>query len=54
MKKTLYIAPKTISIAVRTQSHLLGASQVEFSSTEYGGGTHRSHEGSGLWDDEDK
>lgn len=52
MKKT-YIAPDMMEVKVNTESHLLDASQVEFGSN-YSGGTHRSREGSGFWDDEDE
>ncbi len=52
MIKKTYIAPDMMEVKVNTESHLLDASQVEFSTNEYGGGSHRSREGS-FWDDEE-
>ena len=54
MKKKTYIAPDMMEVKVNTENHLLDASQIEFSTTEYGGGSHRSREGSGFWDDDDE
>ena len=50
------MAPEMVSVKVNTDSHLLEASSstVGFSSSEYGGGTHRSRESSdSFWDDEE-
>lgn len=54
MKKKIYMAPDMVSVKVNTESHLLDASQVEFSSSEYSGGTHRSRESSGFWEDDEE
>ena len=53
MKKKIYMAPDMVSVKVNTESHLLDASQVEFSS-EYSGGSHRSRESSGFWEDDEE
>ena len=52
MKKKIYIAPNTLTVTLKSGSHLLDASQVGFSSSSYGGGVHRSRGGS-SWDDEE-
>ena len=53
MKKKIYMTPDMVSVKVNTESHLLDASQVGFSSSEYSGGAHRSREGGSSWDDEE-
>lgn len=53
MKKKTYMAPDMMEVKVNTESHLLDASSIGFSESEYSsGGVHRSREAS-FWDEDE-